>query len=297
MHHPCPRVSPGFRTLPRATDMDLTYHEKFELGSGPDAYTRLILDVLRGEQATFVRDDELEGVFYHVFNCWWCLSFSHMAVPHVNNMANACIRIHVHAHLFCYEPQRSNYEFMHTNIPIAAWKIFTPVLHHIERSKTRPDPYAFGSRGPARADELMKMYYQRSVDYVWKGRQYGSISRLWLVIRFWRKDSSLCIAELGLGPFSRTLKCTDFHVMCHTNINPYIYIYMLLFMLRNNWVYAIWTCMLFEIFVEVTARYRHRSIIVGEWGCLWVFIFTHIIEYAHFIMVYDCVAHMVDTFK
>ena len=98
--------------------MDLTYREKFDGMEVPDAYTRLILDVLRGEQATFVRGDELE----------------------------------------------------------AAWKIFTPLLHRIERENIKPEPYPFGSRGPQSADEMMAKYYERSKNYMWKGRQYGSMS-------------------------------------------------------------------------------------------------------------------------
>ena len=43
--------------------MDLSYDEKFPDVKLPDAYTRLILDVLRGEQATFVRGDELEAAW------------------------------------------------------------------------------------------------------------------------------------------------------------------------------------------------------------------------------------------
>jgi|TARA_B110000971_G_C19613333_1_gene321391 glucose-6-phosphate 1-dehydrogenase len=43
--------------------MDLTYNQKFTSLELPDAYTRLILDVLRGEQATFVRGDELEAAW------------------------------------------------------------------------------------------------------------------------------------------------------------------------------------------------------------------------------------------
>ena len=110
--------SPGFQTNPLETDMDLTYGDRFQDLEVPDAYTRLILDVLRGKQATFVRDDELE----------------------------------------------------------AAWAIFTPLLHEIEQSNIRPLPYPYGSRGPTAADEFISQYYTRSSDYVWKGKQYGSMS-------------------------------------------------------------------------------------------------------------------------
>jgi glucose-6-phosphate 1-dehydrogenase len=112
----CNVKTPGFRTIPVETDMDLTYTDKFEKLEVPDAYTRLILDVLRGEQATFVRSDELE----------------------------------------------------------AAWSIFTPLLHQIEGERIKPIPYKFGSRGPAEADAMMEAYYERSTNYVWQGRQYGS---------------------------------------------------------------------------------------------------------------------------
>ena len=36
----------------------------------------------------------------------------------------------------------------------AAWDIFTPVLHEIQRRKLVPEPYEFGSRGPAAAERL-----------------------------------------------------------------------------------------------------------------------------------------------
>ncbi len=31
----------------------------------------------------------------------------------------------------------------------AAWDVFTPVLHEIEKKKLKPEPYSFGSSGPA----------------------------------------------------------------------------------------------------------------------------------------------------
>ncbi|KAA0706805.1 Glucose-6-phosphate 1-dehydrogenase [Triplophysa tibetana] len=37
-----------------------------------------------------------------------------------------------------------------------AWRIFTPLLHQIEKEKTPPIPYKYGSRGPPEADELVK---------------------------------------------------------------------------------------------------------------------------------------------
>ena len=33
-----------------------------------------------------------------------------------------------------------------------AWRIFTPLLHHIEQKHPKPIPYTYGSRGPPEAD-------------------------------------------------------------------------------------------------------------------------------------------------
>ncbi len=73
----------------------------------PDAYTRLILDILRGQQSTFVRDDELR----------------------------------------------------------ASWRIWTPLLHAIDKGQIDPIPYRYGSRGPPEADELA-----RSVGFEYHGK-------------------------------------------------------------------------------------------------------------------------------
>jgi hypothetical protein len=54
--------SPGFATRPIQSELEVNYDTRFfshTKESNPDAYTRLILDVLRGNQAPFVRDDEL----------------------------------------------------------------------------------------------------------------------------------------------------------------------------------------------------------------------------------------------
>jgi glucose-6-phosphate 1-dehydrogenase len=81
--------SPGLSTAPMKTQMSMNYDEIPDL-SNPDAYTRLLLDVIRGKQGSFVRDDELR----------------------------------------------------------CSWEIFTPLLHSIDNSNTRPLPYKFGSKGP-----------------------------------------------------------------------------------------------------------------------------------------------------
>lgn len=54
--------SPGFRASPIQSELEVTYDSRFFANqniSNPDAYTRLIVDVLRGRHEAFVRDDEL----------------------------------------------------------------------------------------------------------------------------------------------------------------------------------------------------------------------------------------------
>ncbi|KNC53167.1 glucose-6-phosphate dehydrogenase [Thecamonas trahens ATCC 50062] len=45
------------------TELDLTYHSRFPCETIPDAYERLLYDVLRGDRSHFVRADELEAAW------------------------------------------------------------------------------------------------------------------------------------------------------------------------------------------------------------------------------------------
>ena len=55
--------SPGFQAKPIQSELEVNYDKRYFdssiHASNPDAYTRLILDVLHGRQSAFVRDDEL----------------------------------------------------------------------------------------------------------------------------------------------------------------------------------------------------------------------------------------------
>jgi glucose-6-phosphate 1-dehydrogenase len=102
---------PGLDMAAELSELDLSYSERYSAVAIPDAYERLILDCIRGDQQHFVRRDELR----------------------------------------------------------AAWAIFTPLLHSIDRGEVKPLPYAYGSRGPAAADELLaKAGYVRTRGYVWR---------------------------------------------------------------------------------------------------------------------------------
>jgi glucose-6-phosphate 1-dehydrogenase len=47
----------------RSVDMEFHYHSSFKGQDLPDAYERLLLDVLQGDPALFIRSDEIEGAW------------------------------------------------------------------------------------------------------------------------------------------------------------------------------------------------------------------------------------------
>lgn len=51
--------SPGIETMPVTEELDMTYKHKYNFDL-PEAYDRLILDIIRGDHSHFVRGDELE---------------------------------------------------------------------------------------------------------------------------------------------------------------------------------------------------------------------------------------------
>merc|ERR1719321_1556195 len=50
---------PGLSQKPIQSELDLSYKQRYEGLYNPDAYTRLILEALKGSQENFVRSDEL----------------------------------------------------------------------------------------------------------------------------------------------------------------------------------------------------------------------------------------------
>jgi len=53
---------PGLEDSSVETELDLSYKQRFDVRV-PDAYERLIYDVLRGDHNLFVRDDELRAAW------------------------------------------------------------------------------------------------------------------------------------------------------------------------------------------------------------------------------------------
>ncbi|CUE67103.1 Glucose-6-phosphate dehydrogenase, putative [Bodo saltans] len=52
----------------------------------------------------------------------------------------------------------------------AAWAIFTPLLHSIDKGEVKPLPYQAGSRGPAEADAMLAAEYRRNEGYQWESK-------------------------------------------------------------------------------------------------------------------------------
>lgn len=88
--------TPGLSFAPMRAKMTMNYEEIPDM-SNPDAYTRLLLSVMRGDQGSFVRDDELRR----------------------------------------------------------SWEIFTPLLHAIDDTGVRPQPYKQKTMGPNDLAEWM----------------------------------------------------------------------------------------------------------------------------------------------
>ena len=65
----------------------------------------------------------------------------------------------------------SSTNFVRSDELKAAWEIFTPLLHAVDRGELKPVPYAAGSRGPKEADDLIAAAgMKRAAGYVWQAK-------------------------------------------------------------------------------------------------------------------------------
>ncbi|KAF5305134.1 hypothetical protein FQA39_LY09396 [Lamprigera yunnana] len=63
----------------------------------------------------------------------------------------------------------SQMNFVRSDELVEAWRIFTPLLHEIEREKVVPINYVFGGRGPKEADDfLQKNNFRYTGTYKWR---------------------------------------------------------------------------------------------------------------------------------
>ncbi|KAL8597500.1 Glucose-6-phosphate 1-dehydrogenase [Nucella lapillus] len=63
----------------------------------------------------------------------------------------------------------SQIHFVRSDELFEAWRIFTPLLHHIECNKPKPIPYKYGSRGPKENDVMCEKFnFHYTGTYQWK---------------------------------------------------------------------------------------------------------------------------------
>ena len=63
----------------------------------------------------------------------------------------------------------NNTNFVRSDELKAAWEVFTPLLHAIDRGEAKPLPYAAGTRGPVDADKMIESIgFKRYSGYTWQ---------------------------------------------------------------------------------------------------------------------------------
>lgn len=138
--------SPGLQTDMQQAELDLTYKNRFKGTYNPDAYTRLLLEVLRGNQGDFVRADEIIAS-WEVFD------------PLLRQLEDGDFR--------ASQGGRSCWSRCFGS-SCREEKIR---LQRIIGSR-RPLRYTYGSRGPPEAEELFKRYgFRHGKGYEWSEPQ------------------------------------------------------------------------------------------------------------------------------
>mmetsp|Transcript_22151 Transcript_22151/g.69074 ORF Transcript_22151/g.69074 Transcript_22151/m.69074 type:complete len:696 (-) Transcript_22151:385-2472(-) len=121
-----------------------------ELASSPE--NELIIRVQPNEGIYWKIQNKVPGLSFQVAPMRMDLTYQS---KYSTEMPEAYERLILHA----LQGDKSN--FVHETELRLSWQIFTPVLHELERSGERPQPYTMGSRGPASADELAARYGMR----------------------------------------------------------------------------------------------------------------------------------------
>jgi len=170
--------------------MDLSYKQRYSESYIPDAYERLLLDALRGDQQHFVRrcgpgatrDGRMAGRHRCVLR--------DVCLP---GTQPASARLRQPGHRLFARPARLSWRQRRARslervspsaCPLdqpgppcvlardelrAAWAVFTPLLHAIDAGELAPMPYKAGTRGPSAADELAAQAgFVKTAAYEWK---------------------------------------------------------------------------------------------------------------------------------
>lgn len=150
---------PGLSQGVTTTELDLSYNHRYEEIYRPLAYTRLILSGVRGEQESFVRDDEL-------IRAWEIFS------PLLDKIENG----KKEAWLFDIDDDYGLVFFLFNRCTqlqslLTMFEHQTHQMSALLSSSQEVLKYPFGSRGPAAADEILaKFNFVWNKSYAWKAR-------------------------------------------------------------------------------------------------------------------------------
>jgi glucose-6-phosphate 1-dehydrogenase len=126
--------APGLQTVTQQAELDLTYKSRFKDAYSPDAYTRLLLESLRGNQGDFVRGDEIIAS-WRVFD------------PLLRQLEEGSQPEAKKCWSHCFSPPPPK-----------------------EVGPRMPLPYVYGSRGPPEAEKLFERHgFRYGKGYKWTG--------------------------------------------------------------------------------------------------------------------------------
>ncbi len=143
---------PGLGLRLDTTRLDLQYRSTYNKEL-PDAYERLLLDVVNGERAAPLPSHLSQICGKRGALCPHCHFFAGL------QRAQGC-SLHRH-HAPSLPPAGDKRLFIRKDELEAAWDLYTPVLHEIDTKKVAPELYPYGSRGPVGSHYLAAKYNVR----------------------------------------------------------------------------------------------------------------------------------------
>jgi len=127
--------TPGLETATQQAELDLSYKSRFKGAYNPDAYTRLLLEALRGNQGDFVRGDE-------IIASWQLFD------PLLQQLEEG------------YQPPQPKQDCLS--------RCFGSATPTKEVAPRKPLPYVYGSRGPSAAEQLFERHgFKHGRGYKW----------------------------------------------------------------------------------------------------------------------------------
>merc|ERR1712061_716114 len=118
--------TPGLQTKPQQAELNRSYKSRFRGAYNPDAYTRLVLEALRGNPGDFVRGDEITA-------SWKLFDPLLKILECGQHPTKRCCTLRCPTWASSEEPRK-------------------PLTWASSEEPRKPLPYAYGSRGPVEAD-------------------------------------------------------------------------------------------------------------------------------------------------